>query len=388
MVEGSGRIEVAEVVERTLRIEGWAATRGAGAVDGFEVACAGHVLQDVEVELRLPSPDVAGDHSDLDQASHCRFRIRARLDAATAARARSSAITCTPRAGGEACPILVHLIEPFIPLPTKEEAERIGGSFLVAATDYLGYLIQLAGMKRDSHVLDPGCGLGRMAFMLAHYLGPNARYEGFDIMEDLVRWAQREITSRAPQFRFEHANIYNKGYNDGGTIKASEFQFPYRDESFDVVFLTSVFTHMLAGDLRHYLDEIHRVLKPGGRCLATSFLMNDESRVLIGEGRSSQALVHPVEEAFTVNPEIPEWAVGFDEDLLLGWIAERRFTLAGKYYGGWCGRGRFTDYQDILVLEKSKQRRWPALRLHGGGSARRLAGLFRNLRSGQRAASA
>ena len=41
----------------------------------------------------------------------------------------------------------------------------------------------------------------------------------------------------------------------------------------DVAFLTSVFTHMLPEDVEHYLDELARVLKPGGRTLITWFLL-------------------------------------------------------------------------------------------------------------------
>ena len=54
--------------------------------------------------------------------------------------------------------------------------------------------------------------------------------------------------------------------------------FPCADNSFDLVFLTSVFTHMFAGDVENYLSEISRVLKPGGKCLITWFLLDEVSR--------------------------------------------------------------------------------------------------------------
>jgi SAM-dependent methyltransferase len=271
------------------------------------------------------------------------------------------------------------------------DVDRVGGGFLDVSCPALGYLIQLAGLKPDSHVLDVGCGTGRIAFILAHHLEPTARYEGFDIMEDLIRWDEREITTRVPHFRFQHVNVYNKYYNPSGTLSASEFRFPYPNRSFDLVYLGSVFTHMLADEVRHYLDEIERVLRPGGRCLATCFLMNEESRALIDEGRSSQPLIHPANECFVSNPEIPEWVVGYDESVLLGWIAERGFTLGGKYYGFWCGRGKFRTYQDIMVYQKKAgvhphQQR--AFHLRGGGPGRGLAGFFRGFRWGRRAASA
>ena len=69
-------------------------------------------------------------------------------------------------------------------------------------------------------------------------------------MKSQVDWAQRTITARYPNFTFQNADIFNKWYNPGGAFAASEYRFPYDDESFDFIFLTSVFTHMLAPDVR------------------------------------------------------------------------------------------------------------------------------------------
>jgi ubiquinone/menaquinone biosynthesis C-methylase UbiE len=344
----------------TLKLDGWVATLGGGAVDGFKVTVAGKELKRLHVELGLPSPDVKASLPMLDEADRCRFRIRAHLDRAELARARTSAVTCTPLAAGLEGRMFIKLMEPVIPLPSMEDIAAIGTGFDIAliapafvevSAEFLGYFIQLAGLRRNAEVLDVGCGVGRMAYMLAHYLEPTARYEGFDIVPSLVGWARQEITTRAPHFKFHNANVYNKLYNQAGTSRASEFRFPFQDQRFDLAFLTSVFTHMLAPDVRHYLDELSRVLKPGGQCLTTCFLMNEESRALIAGGRSTHNLIHPLVECYTSRPDTPEEVIGYDEELLLGWIAERRFKLRGKYYGSWCGRTRFTSYQDMLVYE-------------------------------------
>ena len=62
-------------------------------------------------------------------------------------------------------------------------------------------------------------------------------------------------------------------------------------------------------------------------------------------------MIHALVERYTSRPDTPEEVIGYDEELLLGWIAERGFKLRGKYYGSWCGRARFTSYQDMLVYE-------------------------------------
>ena len=58
-------------------------------------------------------------------------------------------------------------------------------------------------------------------------------------------------------------------------LSATQFTFPYKAKSFDVIFLFSVFTHMLPDEIEHYLKEISRMLKPGGICLTTLFLYED-----------------------------------------------------------------------------------------------------------------
>ena len=76
---------------------------------------------------------------------------------------------------------------------------------------------------------------------------------------EAIEWCQREVTSRYPNFRFTHVDVFNAAYNPSGALRASEFSFPYRAEQFDLVFLYSVFTHLLPEALEHYLSEIGRV---------------------------------------------------------------------------------------------------------------------------------
>ena len=85
-------------------------------------------------------------------------------------------------------------------------------------------------------------------------------------------------------------------YNPKGNVKTLDFVFPHPDKSFELVFLISVFTHLRAKKVRHYLDEISRVLKSGGRCLCTCFLLNAESEAAIAKSRGVHKIVHQLEE--------------------------------------------------------------------------------------------
>jgi SAM-dependent methyltransferase len=353
LVETSSGLYAIVIDGGMLIIDGWIVS-DVGPMDTLKVSGAGRALTGFQLSKDLPSPDIKALFPGWSNADNCRFQVTLPLSQAEQEQLRSAVIVLTPiLRGGEGC-VLAGIPYPVLPLPSQAEIDSIGCSDCWPDSfQNLGFFIGLAGLQPTEDVLDVGCGMGRMAYSLVHYLAPTARYEGFDIMGNLIQWCQQTITPRFPNFTFRQADIFNKNYNPTGTTAAAEFIYPYEDERFDFVFLTSVFTHMLAPDVRHYLDEIYRVLKPGGRCLATVFLLNPESERLIEAGKSTQGLVHSVEESLTADPAIPEASVGFKEVSLLKWIAERHFTVAGKYYGFWCGRPRpFSAYQDMLLFYK------------------------------------
>jgi ubiquinone/menaquinone biosynthesis C-methylase UbiE len=219
-------------------------------------------------------------------------------------------------------------------------------------------LVELGGLTPASSVLDLGSGIGRLAVALTRRLGPSGRYEGLDVVPTGIEWCAEHITPRHPNFRFTLADVYNGEYNPGGTVQPSEYRLPYPDESFDLVVLTSVFTHMLPEDMDHYVDEIARVLKPGGRCFATYSLLNGESRRLMEEGRSDTRFKHAMGPCAVVDEKVPELAVAYEEEYV-GEVFRRRglLTEGGVHYGSWSGRDPEAATtglsQDVVLATKS-----------------------------------
>ncbi|HEV2061686.1 MAG TPA: class I SAM-dependent methyltransferase, partial [Solirubrobacteraceae bacterium] len=146
--------------------------------------------------------------------------------------------------------------------------------------------------------------------------------------------------------------LYNRRYNPRGAHSASDYRFPYEDGRFDFAILASVVTHLLETEADHYLAEIARVLRPGGRVLATFFLLNDESRALIAEGRTSLGFLDPEAHVAVVDVDVPEEAVAYDE----AWVRERLeangLALQDTRYGSWCGRDDYTSFQDLVVAAR------------------------------------
>jgi SAM-dependent methyltransferase len=228
-------------------------------------------------------------------------------------------------------------------------------SFKQNGDEFLGYYVDFCNLQPDDAILDVGAGIGRKTLPLTSYLSARGRYEGIEIVAAGVEWCQRKITPRYPQFHFQQIDVYNHYYHPKGTQPASQYRFPFADGTFDVVVLGSVFTHLLPDDMANYLAQTARVLKPGGRCLITYFLLDDESTGLIAAGRSSLDLRHGTGVVRVADPAVPERAVGYDEQYLLDVYRQNDLAIRQPiHYGSWCGRGQFLSYQDIVVAERQR----------------------------------
>jgi SAM-dependent methyltransferase len=163
---------------------------------------------------------------------------------------------------------------------------RFAGDRNVAA------FIDLAGLKPDATFLDIACGCGRVARSLTGYLSPTATYEGFDAAKKPVEWAQGVITKRFPNFHFRTADTFNKRYNPSGKTGAADLIFPYPDDTFDFAFAGSLYTHMLPEEVSNFVAETRRVLKPGGKTLATFCLLNERTLPLVDAGNTMPRLIY------------------------------------------------------------------------------------------------
>jgi SAM-dependent methyltransferase len=351
-VKSTGHLDHVRVDNQTLTIEGWAASEGAGRAIGLEATVSGKPCRLVEQVLQLPSPDVRKVFPALDDSDHCRFVMRVTLPEGLPSPIRDLFLAVEPSfAQGTGRKSFWHSVASSLPDPPQAHMTLIGDGFREAAFEFLDYFVDKCGLSPTDNVLDVGCGVGRMTYALVTYLESSARYEGFDIIPDLIAWAQQEISARYPNFQFRQAPIYNSFYNPAGHLNPTEFIFPYQDASFEFFLLTSVFTHMPGDAVRHYMHEIRRVLKPGGHGLMTCFLLNRESISLIQGGKSGLDLSHPHGDGMVANPGNPDYAVGFDEELFKGWLKASGLEVVNTLYGSWCGRSDHVSYQDLLIVQ-------------------------------------
>lgn len=210
----------------------------------------------------------------------------------------------------------------------------------------------IARARRDDRVLDVGCGVGRVARHFVDFLDERGRYDGFDAVRIGVDWCNARIARQRGNVRFVHANVHNQQYNPRGELDAASFTFPYDDESFSLVFATSVLTHLLPNPAAQYLKEIARVLKVGGRSVVTFFIINDES--LRHMDSSTGLFFHDAEQGFwTTQLHNPEAAVAFEERTILRLYQQAGLEIQQPIrYGNWSGREGTIGGQDHILAIK------------------------------------
>ena len=122
-------------------------------------------------------------------------------------------------------------------------------------------------------MLEIGCGLGRIAFAI-RYLVRGGTYTGFEIVQRKIDFLERTFHRAHPHFAFTWADVHNSYYNPRGRLLPTQYTFPAGLASKDLIYAASVFTHMLPENAAHYFAEAARVLRPGGRCVFSFFLLD------------------------------------------------------------------------------------------------------------------
>lgn len=239
------------------------------------------------------------------------------------------------------------------PYPPRGLIFTGAGDFKAQGEKLLQEFIDYGQLKPADKVLDIGSGMGRLAIPMTKYLNSQGSYDGFDVVKLGIDWCTKHIYSEYPNFKFTYVPLYNDLYT-GHTQKAEDFRFPYPDNHFDKVVLLSVFTHLLPQETAHYIAEIGRVLKAGGLCYATFFVMNDESKQMMHQGFS---FPHEYENYYLMSKQVKAANVAYKEAFLFQELIESNALKVLDFLPGWwCGRQEedCVQFQDVVIFGKPK----------------------------------
>lgn len=142
-------------------------------------------------------------------------------------------------------------------------------SYLQSAVKQLEVVQKYKAFTAHTQFLDFGCGQGRIANGIRHLKLPLERYQGVDTHELSINWCNKWLTKYGSAYQFTHVAAYNARYNKQAKNLAT---LPFESDRFDLVFLNSVFSHMIDSDIEFYLDEFSRLMKPHAILYVTAFV--------------------------------------------------------------------------------------------------------------------
>ncbi|HZI63026.1 MAG TPA: class I SAM-dependent methyltransferase [Pyrinomonadaceae bacterium] len=200
--------------------------------------------------------------------------------------------------------------------------DRDVGEFLRsgrATNEAIRSLLNKHGLKIEQFdsVLDFGCGVGRVMRHWHKTHGP--KWNGTDYNPELINWCRNNL--KFAEFR----------------INELSGQLPYDAESFDFIYVFSVFTHLDEPLQFFWINELSRVLRPGGYLYFTTHgeyylpdLSKEESEQFLSgklaireqhrSGENICAVFHPVsyvQEKLAQNLIVVDFVPGGDQSYSL-----------------------------------------------------------------------
>jgi SAM-dependent methyltransferase len=147
-------------------------------------------------------------------------------------------------------------------------------------------------LRPGEAVLDIGVGPGFLAQEMAAEVGAGGRVCGVDVSDDMLSVAARRTTPPGAAV----VELRPGGAED----------LPYADGTFDVVTATQVLEYV--ADVPRALEEVHRVLRPGGRALVLD--TDWDSLVWRAPDDATMTRVLTAWEEHLVDPHLPRTLAG------------------------------------------------------------------------------
>ncbi|GAB5034790.1 Hypothetical protein NocV09_02100950 [Nannochloropsis oceanica] len=176
--------------------------------------------------------------------------------------------------------ILEHYWGEHIHLGYYTEEEQKGGylkkDFIGAKYDFIDRMMAFAKLDgqqfKPAKVLDVGCGIGGTTRYIAKKLGTGSQVSGITLSSEQVR--------RANELAQEQ-DIENAEFQVMDALKMT-----YPDNSFDLVWACESGEHM--PDKKAYVEEMVRVLKPGGTLVIACWCQRDAKEVPLSKSEQSR----------------------------------------------------------------------------------------------------
>ncbi len=237
--------------------------------------------------------------------------------------------------------------------PPLINLQRVGApnwSVFLAAGERISKVLaaQLRQLFGDSdlagrRILDFGCGCGRVLYPMTDGF-PRAEFSGVDVDASAIDYLKSEL----PRVRLQ--------------ATAFDPPLPFADGEFDAVYSISIWTHLAPEDQLRWLDEIARIVRPGGFALIStssfSALKARQKRKDPGWERVGDVDLRRGGVLFIPYPEDPArrdtWRPGIHRPygLTLNDPAQVKRTFGGSFAVQSVTVDAIDNVQDLVVLRR------------------------------------
>jgi len=124
-------------------------------------------------------------------------------------------------------------------------------------------IIQRSGITKGMRVLEVGCGSGAYTTFVARAVGEEGKVYALDIQPEMLQQLEHKL-----------AKPENEDIKNIELVNSSAYDLPFDDGSLDLVYMVTVLQEI--PDRSKALQQVRRVLKPGGVLAVTEWLVDPD----------------------------------------------------------------------------------------------------------------
>lgn len=145
--------------------------------------------------------------------------------------------------------------------------EKTGSTLIKLASDRVGF-----SDLSNKDVLDIGCGV-RFTQAIINCNIPIKSYTGIDVYEPAINYLTNNVNDS--RFSYHHWNVHHGIHNKSGKKLTRKTNLPVSQKKYDLIWLFSVFTHLIPSDAENLLYILRRHIKDDGFIFFSAFIDND-----------------------------------------------------------------------------------------------------------------
>jgi SAM-dependent methyltransferase len=242
----------------------------------------------------------------------------------------------------------------YSPIPSIELIKSCGSNniphYIENMSFYTQDIIRQCILKRNSKILDFGCGAGRIARGLLQYLDREGSYLGIDVNRSAIDWCNQNITTRNANFTFRSIDITNSYYYNDDNLQQNNYDFSFLGAAkFDCIVAICLFNHLKLTDTKQYLQEIAKRLVKDGVAYLTFFTIDEE----FFQFRYRTGLhvdLNSGEDGVWHGYQHNDFFAGYETSMLESMFTEARLTVIDSSLGSWAEKSNARIYQDWYLL--------------------------------------